>query len=65
MERLDDDRVIITQEELWKIADFIDSSLDMEWDRYTDNYICSDTLEDGKRRMNPDMYDLHEKLMQI
>lgn len=65
MQRVDDDNITITQDELNDIAEFIRSSLYYEWDRYTDVYICRDKTEDGMRRMNPEMYDLMQKLRAI
>lgn len=43
MERIDDNTIAITQEEADRIQQFIDCSLDREWDRYTDNFICDDS----------------------
>ena len=65
MHRIDDNTVALTQEELDNIREFIDSSLDLEWDRYTDNFICTDTWEDGKRRMDPEMYDMSQQMLLI
>ena len=53
----------LTKEELQDIASFIDRSLDNDWDRYTDIYIVTGTTwEDGKKRMNPEMYALMQKI---
>jgi len=57
MERLADDRIALTEEELDNIRTFIWNSLYSDWDQYTNNVICSDSLENGMRRMNPEMYD--------
>lgn len=65
MHRIDDNTIALTQEELDNIRSFIDNSLDREWDRYTDTFICTDKWEDGKRRMNPEMYDMAEKMGQV
>ena len=65
MHRIDDNTVALTQEELDNIREFINSSLDREWDRYTDNFICTDKWEDGKRRMNPEMYDMSQQMLLI
>lgn len=62
MQRLPDGRIVITDEEATRIAEYINSSLDREWDQYTNQYICTDKWEDGKRRMNPEMYDLSQQL---
>ena len=46
-----------------RLADFIDYQLDCAWDHYTDRYICPNTTwEEGKRRMDPDAYELMEQL---
>lgn len=65
MRRISDTEIALTQEELDNIRWFIDNSLDREWDRYTDTYICSDSWEDGKRRMNPEMYAMAEQMEKI
>jgi hypothetical protein len=65
MHRIDDNTVALTQEELDNIREFIDSSLDHEWDRYTDIFICTDKWEDGKRSMNPEMYDMSQQMLLI
>ena len=55
----------ITEQEAQELILFIDNSLDAAWDRYTDHYIVSGvSWEEGKRRMNPDMYALMNKLEQ-
>ena len=65
MRRISDTEIALTQEELDNIRWFIDNSLDREWDRYTDTYICSDSWEDGKRHMNPEMYAMAEQMEKI
>ena len=65
MKRIDDDTIALTQSELYDIRHFIRSSLDKEWDRYTDIYICSDKWEEGMRRMNPEMYDMAEEMSKL
>ena len=65
MKRNDDDTITLTQEELNDIREFIDNSLDHEWDRYTNNFICGDSWEDGKRSMNPTMYDMAQQMLLI
>ena len=52
----------ITTEEAQNIYDFIRSTLYNDWDRYTDVYICRDSLEDGMRRMCPELYDFANEL---
>lgn len=65
MQRIDDNTIALTNEELENIREFIDRSLDSSWDHYTDTYICKESWEDGKRRMNPEMYDLAQKMLMI
>ncbi len=65
MKRDENGNFIFTEEEASDIADFIDNTLDREWDHHTDRYICSDKLEDGKRRMNPHMYEFREKMLKL
>ncbi len=63
MERIDENSIKITNEELRDIADFIRNSLDRYWDHYTDTYCMKGiSWEDGMRRMNPEMYDLAAKM---
>ena len=65
MQRIDADNITITQDELNDIAEFIRSSLYFEWDRYTDQFITGTSLEHGMRQMNPEMYDLMQKMRQL
>lgn len=65
MERLDDGRIALTEDEAQTIVDFIDRALDTDWDRYTDTFICQDKWEDGKRRINPEMYAFMEQLQAV
>ena len=62
MEKLPNGNIVLTPDEAQDIVDFIDQALDTDWDRYTDIYICNDSWEDGKRRMNPEMYKFKEQL---
>jgi len=50
--------ITLTQEQTNDIIDFIDDELEARWDRYTDWYLCDDSLEDGKRRMGSSLYDM-------
>ena len=53
----------LTSEQVQDIVDFINSSLESKWDNHTNHFICRGvSYEDGKRRMNPEMYDLAELL---
>lgn len=65
MIRIDENTVSLSNEELESIRSFIDRSFESDWDRHTDHYICTDNYEDGKRRMDPEMYDLAEKMAVI
>ena len=65
MRRLSDSEIVLTQEELDNIREFIDRSLDRRWDDYTNTFICQDSWEDGKRRMDPEMYDMAQQMMGI
>ena len=65
MKRIDEDTIALTQEELSNIQDFIRNSLSRAWDCHTDTYICSDSEEDGMKRMNPEMYEFAEQIYSI
>ena len=65
MKRIDENTIALTQQELDNIREFIRNSLDSQWDRYTDNVICTDAWEDGMRRMNPTMYDMADEMSTI
>ena len=65
MKRLDENTIALSQEELDSIREFIDRKLDRDWDHYTDHYICKDSWEDGKRRMDPEMYDMAQQMQVI
>lgn len=65
MKRINDEEIILTQDEINDIHEFIRDTLYREWDHYTDRYICSDPLEEGMRRMDPMMYDFAKKLLSI
>mgnify|MGYP000945928173 FL=1 len=58
MLRINENTIQITQEELTTLEFFIDETLDRMWDNYTDNYICTDSWEEGKRQMNPTLYNI-------
>ena len=65
MKRTGESTIEITDDEMLQIYEFIHRSLDQAWDRYTDNFICTDSWEDGKQRMDPEMYDLANKLISL
>lgn len=53
----------ISEEQLGRICDFIETSLEHYWDRHTSQYIISGvSYEDGMREMNPEMFDLMKEL---
>jgi len=62
MEKLPNGNIVLTPDEAQDIVDFIDQALDTDWDRYTDTFICNASWEDGKRQMNPKMYEFKEQL---
>ena len=62
MKRINNTCIAITNEEAQDIADFIRTALEQDWNHYTDVYICHDKHEDGVKRMNPEMYELMQKL---
>ena len=65
MKRTGENTIEITDDEMMQIYEFIHRSLDRDWDRYTDNFICTDAWEDGKKRMDPEMYDFANKLISL
>lgn len=65
MRLLNTNEVAITKEELQDLCDFIDGSLERDWDRHTDNFICEDPIEVGKSRMNPVMYAMCQKMQEL
>lgn len=44
MERLDDGRIALTEDEAQTIVDFIDRALDTDWDRYTEPILSFATI---------------------
>lgn len=63
MERINDDTITLTSAEADMIAAFIFESLYRDWDRHTDHYICINvTLDDGMKRMDPQMYEFMQRL---
>ena len=60
------DVVALTEDEVRDIVNFIDIALDREWDQYTNQFIVGKDVscEQGKRRMNPEMYDLMNVLQE-
>ena len=66
MKRIDEDNISISQAELDRIQMFIDNQLDLAWDRHTDKYYgYKETWEEGKRKMNPELYDLSQEMESI
>lgn len=64
MVKMENGEVVLTAEEARDLAYFIDRTLDSDWDYHTSHFICSEPQEEGKRRMNPEMYDFGKQLEQ-
>lgn len=62
MKRIDDNTIALTQEEVDTLRDFIRTELRYQWDQYTEVYICTDSAEDGMRRMAPELYDMANEM---
>jgi hypothetical protein len=63
MKRLNDNEIILSNEELDSIREFIRSTLDSDWDQHTNRfYGCKETNEEGMRRMGPTMYDIANEM---
>lgn len=62
MIRINENTFQLTRQELQDIYHFIDDALYQMWDRHTDKFICNDSLEDGKRRMDKQSYDLAQEI---
>lgn len=62
---MNSETIQITRDRARDIHFFIRFSLEREWDRYTDRYICEMSEEDGMRKMNPEMYDFAEELEKL
>ena len=63
MKRIDENTISLTQQELDDIREFIRFTLNRTWDRHANNcYFGNDDLEEGMRRMDPEMYDLANKM---
>lgn len=62
MQRINPTCIAITNEEAQDIAHFIRTALERDWDHHTNMFICRDAHEDGVKRMNPEMYELMQKL---
>jgi hypothetical protein len=65
MQRIDANTIAISEEELSSLREFIDQSLDSRWDHYTDNIISRTPWEEGKRQMNPEMYDMMKQMYNV
>lgn len=62
MKRIDKDNIVLTQEEVATLREFIWDSLYDRWDRYTDTYVSSYKVNEGMRQMDPTMYAMMENL---
>lgn len=65
MKRLPNGNIEITDVEAANIFNFITNQLDSDWDRHTDKFICTESWEEGRRRMDPDMYDFAKELQAL
>lgn len=56
-------KFMISEDGLNKIAEFIRHTLDSRWDDYTNRYYgIKESNEEGMRRMDPEMYDMMQKM---
>ena len=63
MRRINDTEIVLTQQELDNIREFIRSELASQWNSYTETFIVRGTSdEDGMRRMDPGMYDMAKEM---
>lgn len=63
MKRLNDSEIVLTNQELDDMRDFIRMTLAREWDQHTSRfYGCKENHEDGMRRMDPAMYAMSEAI---
>jgi hypothetical protein len=60
----DQDTITITKEQLDQLLSYSWSALEREWDAHTSKYICTDTCDEGMRRMDQKIYDLIKELRQ-
>ena len=65
MKRLNDNECILTQSEIDTMYEYIRDKLYQDWDHYTNHFICSDSTEDGMKRMNEFMYDFANQLNRL
>lgn len=54
--------ILLSEGEARDIIELIDRHLDGLWDRHTSFYICTDSQEEGKRRMNKEAYTFMQNL---
>ncbi len=63
MKRLNDNEIVLTNEELENIREFIRSTLRYDWDHHTSLYYgCKETDEEGMSRMDPEMYNMSQEM---
>ena len=65
MKRVNQNTIEISQEELDNIREFIETTLSISWDHYTDQVICSLDRASGMREMDPSMYDMAQEMATI
>ena len=59
MRRLNETEIVLAQDELESIREFIRITLAREWDDHTNRFHdCEEAYEEGLRRMDPGMYDI-------
>jgi hypothetical protein len=56
---------ILTEGEFSNLREFIRNTLERAWDRHTDHYLCSDSLEAGMERMDPEMYKIADDMLEL
>ena len=65
MHKNEDGSLTISAETAEAIMDFIERTLDRAWHRHTDHYYgYTENWFEGMRRMDPEMYDLRELMME-
>ncbi len=65
MHKNEDGSLTISAETAETIMDFIERTLDRAWDHHTNHYYgYKETWDQGMRRMDPEMYDLRERMIE-
>lgn len=63
MKRIDDNTITLTNDEAVELYELLREFMYRDWDRYTDKFICTDSLEDGMKRLNPAAYEIANQLV--